>query len=129
MSDAVAASIRSSARRKLQYLYAPVFSRADGLVLPTTRCPAPEIAKQMAFPVTGERQTPSFLSRNTFPASGTGLPAISMPMGLSVEKLPIGLEIEVAPNQDRSLVSLPARIERAIGSIPAPGTCVCSNAG
>jgi Asp-tRNA(Asn)/Glu-tRNA(Gln) amidotransferase A subunit family amidase len=45
-------------------------------------------------------QAPSFRSRNTFPASGAGLSAITMPMGLSVEKLPIGFEIEAAPGGD-----------------------------
>jgi mandelamide amidase len=74
----------------------------------------------MKFPVAGENHTSLFLSRNTFPASGAGLPAISLPMGLSVEKLPVGLEIEAAPGGDRSLLSLAARIASAIGSIPAP---------
>jgi mandelamide amidase len=74
----------------------------------------------MKFPVAGEHQTSPFLSRNTFPASGAGLPAITVPMGLSVEKLPVGLEIEAAPGGDRSLLSLAARITAALESIPAP---------
>ena len=119
--DAAIRSIRSADRAKLQSLYAAAFTRADALVLPTTRCPAPEIAKQTSFPVAGEDQTPPFLSRNTFPASGAGLPAITIPMGLSVEKLPVGFEIEAAQGGDRSLLSLAARIELAIGAIPAPG--------
>jgi mandelamide amidase len=120
VSDAAVQSIRSTDRAKLQSLYAVAFTAADALVLPTTRCPAPEIARQMKFPVAGEHQTSPFLSRNTFPASGAGLPAISLPMGLSVEKLPVGMEIEAAPGGDRSLLSLAARIASAIGSIPAP---------
>ena len=120
VSDATVQSIRSTDRTKLQSLYAVAFAEADALVLPTTRCPAPEIARQMKFPVAGEDQSSPFLSRNTFPASGAGLPAITMPMGLSVEKLPVGLEIEAAPGGDRSLLSLAARIASAIGSIPAP---------
>src|SRR5258706_2303085 len=119
--DAAIRSIRSTDRAKLQSLYAAAFTRADALVLPTTRCPAPEITKQTRFPVAGEDQAPPFLSRNTFPASGAGLPANTVPMGLTVEKLPVGFEIEAAPGGDRSLLSLAARIEMAIGSIPAPG--------
>jgi Asp-tRNA(Asn)/Glu-tRNA(Gln) amidotransferase A subunit family amidase len=119
--DAAIRSVRSADRTKLQSLYAAAFTRADALVLPTTRCAAPEIAKQTRFPVAGEDQAAPFLSRNTFPASGAGLPAITVPMGLSVEKLPVGLEIEAAAGGDRSLLSMAARIEMAIGSIPAPG--------
>ena len=121
VSDGAIRSIRSTDRAKLQSLYAAAFTRADALVLPTTRCPAPEIVKQVNFPVAGEDQAPPFLSRNTFPASGAGLPAITMPMGLSVEKLPVGLEVEAALGRDWSLLSLAARIEMAIGSIPVPG--------
>ena len=119
--DAAIRLIRSTDRAKLQGLYAAAFTRADALVLPTTRCLAPEIAKQLKFPVAGEVQAPPFLSRNTFPASGAGLPAISVPMGLSVEQLPAGFEIEAAPGRDRSLLSLARRIEMAIGPAPAPG--------
>jgi Asp-tRNA(Asn)/Glu-tRNA(Gln) amidotransferase A subunit family amidase len=68
----------------------------------------------------GEDQAAPFLSRNTFPASGAGLPAVTVPMGLSVEKLPVGFEIGAAPGADRSLLSLAGRIEMAIGSILAP---------
>jgi mandelamide amidase len=118
--DAAIRSVRSIDRAKLPSLYAAAFTRADALVLPTTRCPAPEIARQMKFPVMGEHQTPPFLSRNTFPASGAGLPAITVPMDMSVEKLPVGLEIESAPGGDRPLLSLAARVASAIGSIPAP---------
>jgi mandelamide amidase len=74
VSDSAVQSIRSTDRAKLQSLYAVAFTAADALVLPTTRCPAPEISRQMKFPVAGENQTSPFLSRNTFPASGAGLP-------------------------------------------------------
>jgi hypothetical protein len=54
--DAAIRLIRSTDRAKLQGLYAAAFTRADALVLPTTRCLAPEIAKQLKFPVAGEDQ-------------------------------------------------------------------------
>jgi mandelamide amidase len=112
--------IGSTDRAKLQSLYAAAFTRVDALVLPTTRCPAPKIANQMKFPVAGEDQTAPFLLRNTFPASGAGLSAVSVPMGLWVEQLPVGFEIEGAPGRDRSLLSLARRIEMAIGPVSAP---------
>lgn len=120
LPEAAVQSIRSIDRVKLQSLYAAAFTKADALILPTTRCSAPEIAKQAEFSVAGKTQIPLFLSLNTYPASAAGLPDISVPMGLSAQKLPVGLGIQAAAGKDKSLLSLAQRIEGLIGPMSAP---------
>jgi mandelamide amidase len=104
-------------RPELQRRYADiVFAQADALLLPTTPCAAPTIVDQFKFEVAGQEVTDLFLSRNTYPASGAGLPGISIPMGLTPGRLPLGLELEAAAGADRDLLALAQRIEQVLGA-------------
>jgi len=50
-----------------------------------------------------------------------GLPALSMPCGLSSQGLPIGLQLVAAPFEEATLLQLGAVLEDAgIGSHPSP---------
>jgi mandelamide amidase len=51
------------------------------------------------------------LAKNTIPASGAGIPAISLPMGKVSNNLPIGLEIDAPADGDRRLLTLARRVE------------------
>jgi aspartyl-tRNA(Asn)/glutamyl-tRNA(Gln) amidotransferase subunit A len=76
------------ARRSIRAVFADV----DVLVTPTTPMPAPTIAALKANP---EELRPAEirLLRNTRPYNVWGLPAISIPCGLTKSGLPIGLQI------------------------------------
>lgn len=109
-------------RPELQRRFGEVFTRRgfDALVLPTTPCPAPLIDRQAKFTVAGEEVTDLFLAKNTVPASGAGLPGISIPFGLTGSGLPIGIEFDGAPGRDRALLDLARRAQAVFGTLPAP---------
>jgi mandelamide amidase len=109
-------------RPELQRRFEEAFARQglDALILPTTPCPAPLIDEHAKFTVAGEEVNDLFLARNTVPASGAGLPAISIPVGLSGNGLPIGIEFDGVPGRDRALLDLARRAQAVFGTLPAP---------
>lgn len=109
-------------RPELQRRLAAVFDRDrfDALIFPTTPAPAPSIADQWQFTVAGQTAGHLFLAKNTVPASGAGIPGISLPSGLTRSGLPIGIELNGPRNHDRELLTLALHVERALGSLPAP---------
>ncbi len=70
----------------------------DVVVLPTTPRPAPVLGGLDAI------ETAGLLTRLTSPFNFTGLPAMSVPCGLSSEGLPIGLQIVGAPWSERRVL-------------------------
>jgi len=105
--------VLASDRPKLQRLFSDAFATcgAEALLLPTTPCTAPEIGKENQFSIAGQEVTFAALAKNTIPASGAGLPGISLPMGNASNSLPIGLEIDAPFGADRRLLSLARRVE------------------
>lgn len=71
---------------------AQVFADVDVLVTPTTPVPAPTIAELKADPE-ALRPAELRLLRNTRPFNVWGLPAVSVPCGVTKHGLPIGLQI------------------------------------
>jgi len=50
----------------------------------------------------------------------TGIPGMSLPVGLTNAGLPVGLELDAPEGTDRQLLSLGLSIERLFGRLPAP---------
>ncbi|WP_144156486.1 amidase family protein [Paraburkholderia sp. BCC1885] len=96
-----------------------VQSGAEAFIFPTTPCTAPSIEQQSAFTIAGKDVNQLALAKNTVPTSAAGLPGISIPMGLTSERLPIGLEIDGARGHDRALLDLARRVQATIGVLPA----------
>ncbi|MBY5666177.1 amidase family protein [Rhizobium leguminosarum] len=113
LSDDGYSAVLANDRPKLQRLFSDAFaiSGAEALLLPTTPCTAPEIGKENQFLIAGQDVTFAALAKNTVPASGAGLPGISLPMGNAGNGLPIGLEIDARFGGDRRLLSLARRVE------------------
>lgn len=79
----------SESRRQMRAL----FSSIDALVTPTAPVPAPRLSD---YPTTFEgvlKLEGSSILRNTRPFNSYGIPAISVPCGLTSDGLPIGLHI------------------------------------
>jgi aspartyl-tRNA(Asn)/glutamyl-tRNA(Gln) amidotransferase subunit A len=84
-------------QRLIKEEHARVLQEVDVLVTPTAPIAAPRIADAnvvvggKTYPVRGPGS--GIVSRNTSPSNGTGLPAISVPCGLTKSGLPIGMQL------------------------------------
>ena len=83
----------------------------DAVVLPTTPCTAPRIAGLDAV------ATAPVLTRLTAPFNFTGLPAMSVPCGLTAEGLPVGLQIVGAPWSERRVLRVGRAYELASAEV------------
>ena len=86
----------------------------DAVVLPTTPCPAPRIAGLDAV------ATAPVLTRLTAPFNFTGLPAMSIPCGVTPEGLPVGLQIVGAPWAERRVLRVGRAYELAQAGADVP---------
>jgi aspartyl-tRNA(Asn)/glutamyl-tRNA(Gln) amidotransferase subunit A len=88
-----------SVRKMIRKAYRDVFSRIDLLMLPTTPGPAFRLGERLDDPVS------MYLSDIfTTPANIAGLPAISIPAGLSAEGLPIGIQLVAGAGREDLLL-------------------------
>jgi mandelamide amidase len=92
----------------------------DALIFPTTATLAPLIKNQWKFTVAGQEVDHLFLARNTIPASGAGLPGITLPMGLAGNGLPFGIELDGQRGHDRELLDVARWVEGALETVPIP---------
>lgn len=108
-------------RPRMQAAYRECFARhgLDALVFPTSPLTAARIGEDVEV-MLGGRATTAFSAyiRNTGPAGMAGLPALSLPMGLTSGALPAGLELTGAENADTALLALALGIEAVLP--PAP---------
>lgn len=88
-----------------------VFDQIDLMITPTTPIPAPRIADLEQNP--GElRPREVLLLRNTRPFNVWGLPAISIPCGVTKTGLPIGLQISGAHGAESKVLQLAHAFEQ-----------------
>jgi indoleacetamide hydrolase len=109
-------------RPELQRRFSQVFAH-DGnaaFLFPTTPCTAPLIENQSKFTIGDTDVSQLALANNTVPASGAGIPGISIPVGVSGSGLPIGVELDGPAGQDRALLDLARRVQATVGSLPPP---------
>ena len=92
-----------AARRDIGNLFRDV----DVLVMPTTPVPAPRIS-DLLRDISKLRPAEVLLLRNTRPINLWGLPAISIPCGVTSQRLPIGLQI-VGPPKGEEVILRTAR--------------------
>jgi aspartyl-tRNA(Asn)/glutamyl-tRNA(Gln) amidotransferase subunit A len=84
-----------------------IFRNHDVIVLPTSPTPAFKVGERVDDPIT------MYLSDVfTTPANIAGLPAISVPAGLSPEGLPIGMQLVGAPGSEATLMRGAYGLER-----------------
>ena len=102
-------------RRTFESWFVEHGGELDVVVLPTTPCVAPRIAGLDAV------TTAPVLTRLTAPFNFTGLPALSVPCGVTSEGLPVGLQIVGAPWAERVCSALVGRTSRRHRAAPRIG--------
>lgn len=88
-------------------------AEVDILLTPTTPVPAPPIP-DLTKDISQLRPAEILLLRNTRPINVWGLPAISVPCGLTSAGLPIGLQIIAGRGQDAKLLTAACACERTV---------------
>lgn len=95
----------------------------DAMVVPGTLCAAPLIGEDDETEIDG-RKVSIFdaLGHNTMLAPSCGLPALTIPAGLTKLGLPVAIEVDVLPGGDESLLALGLGISRSAfeSSLPPP---------
>jgi aspartyl-tRNA(Asn)/glutamyl-tRNA(Gln) amidotransferase subunit A len=95
-------------RRKIRTDFDSAFKEVDVLLGPTSPTPAFKLGERTADPLT------MYLSDiYTITANLAGIPAISIPCGLTRRKLPIGLQLLAAPFAEETLLRAARVFERA----------------
>jgi len=106
-------------RRRAQIEFHRVWSEVDCLITPTSPIAAPQLG-QKVVPVGGaDQEVRAAATRFTRCFNVLGLPAISMPCGLTGAGLPIGLQIVGPPLGDRTVLRAAAALEDAGVIIPS----------
>jgi len=94
-------------RRRFASWFVEYGGELDAVVLPTTPCSAPRIAGLDAVALA------PVLTRLTSPFNFTGLPALSVPCGVTSDGLPIGLQVVGAPWAERRVLRVGRAYEQA----------------
>ncbi|KAI0894725.1 amidase signature enzyme [Annulohypoxylon nitens] len=107
---------RDEFRRKIDCLFASM--GLDALALPDVRVPPPRFEDAMSgrFMKNGQEYFPT----NTFLASVTRQPAISIPAGFTEDGLPVGIEFIGLEYQEQSLLELARGVEIIVGARTSP---------
>ncbi len=114
-------------RRVIIEAYRDLFRSVDILVMPTGGATANRIGGPGPQPVTtgGDRMGP--LIRFTGPFNVTGLPAISVPCGVTDGGLPVGIQFAARAFEDATLLRFAHAFERAVAPRmrrPSPASLV-----
>jgi len=110
-AGAQAQLVRTLMRRRLAALFAEV----DVIAWPTIPAPAPLLESPIVELPSGSSTADQANVRGAALANLTGIPAISLPVGLSDEGLPIGLQLQAAWGADELLLDAAESLERANG--------------
>lgn len=103
--------VRSLMRRRL----AEAFEQVDVIAWPTVPAPAPPLDSPLVELPSGTLTADQANVRGAGLANLTGIPAISLPAGLSGEGLPVALQLQAAWGRDALLLDAAEALERANG--------------
>ncbi len=93
------------------------FGQFTAIITPTTPIPAPKIGETNVSLGTSQTDIYSALVRQTLPFNVSGLPAVSVPMGLSRDGLPLGLQIVGKPFDEETILGIGSAYEQKFRNI------------
>lgn len=106
-----AARVRTLMRRRL----ADLFEQVDVVAWPTVPAPAPPLDSPVVELPSGHLSADQANVRGAALANLTGIPSISVPVGLSAEGLPLALQLQAAWGRDEVLLDAAEALEQANG--------------
>jgi aspartyl-tRNA(Asn)/glutamyl-tRNA(Gln) amidotransferase subunit A len=95
-------------------------AKVDALIVPSTPIPAPLIGEESTTIDNKDYATRALLLRLNRPANLAGLPAISLPCGLTSSGLPLGLQLMGARTSEPRLVKIARQVETSMRPISLP---------
>jgi len=110
-------------RPAMQWNYSQYFANnnVEAILIPTTILPAAKIGNENTVHLNGQDlPIVETYMQNTDPGSIIGIPGISLPVGLTAEKLPVGLELDGPAGSDRRLLAIALAIEAEMPRLPPP---------
>jgi Asp-tRNA(Asn)/Glu-tRNA(Gln) amidotransferase A subunit family amidase len=111
-----AASVQAYRIRTLmRHRVATVFEDVDAIAWPTVPAVAPPLEVPVVELPSGTLTADQANVRGAGLANLTGIPSISVPVGLSADGLPIGLQLQAAWGRDELLLDAAEALERANG--------------
>ncbi|MEX3007510.1 indoleacetamide hydrolase [Hoeflea sp. TYP-13] len=121
--ETVYRQVMDVARPQLRRAYADCFAQYDvpAILFPTAPLAARPIGDDETVELNGERVPtfPTFI-RNTDPASNAAIPGISLPAGITADRLPVGMELDGPEGSDDTLLAIAQAVETVIGFNAAP---------
>ncbi len=107
-----------------QFHAAMASANVDALVVPTTPIPAPMIGEETTTVCGANHSTRALLLRLNRPANLAGLPAVSLPCGLTPDGLPVGLQLIGAVTDEHLLLQIAKLFELACPQQHRPSVAV-----
>ena len=107
-ATAQALRVRAMMRRRL----AAIFEEVDVIAWPTIPAPAPPLDSPLVELPSGTHTADQANVRGAALANLTGIPSISMPVGLSDERLPLALQLQAAWGENELLLDAAEALER-----------------
>jgi aspartyl-tRNA(Asn)/glutamyl-tRNA(Gln) amidotransferase subunit A len=99
-------------RNEIKNEFLRLLKKVDVIVVPTTILPAPRFDDLDVTNINGKPiEIREALLRNTIAFNSTGLPAISIPVGLTKDRMPIGVQIIGSLFEEEKLLSVAYKYE------------------
>jgi aspartyl-tRNA(Asn)/glutamyl-tRNA(Gln) amidotransferase subunit A len=93
--------------KEIRKEFLSILSRnVDAIITPTTIIPAPRFDEETVSIGKNTLETRQALLRNTIVFNSTGLPAISIPIGLTKDNMPVGAQIIGPPFNEDMILSI-----------------------
>jgi aspartyl-tRNA(Asn)/glutamyl-tRNA(Gln) amidotransferase subunit A len=99
-------------RRDVRNAFIKALNDVDVLVMPTTPLTAPGFDEPTVTIGNKTIELYQALSRNTIAFDSTGLPAVSLPAGLSKDNMPVGVQIVSGPFEEEKILAIAFAYER-----------------
>ena len=99
-------------RRDVRNAFIRALNDVDVLVMPTTPLTAPGFDEPTVTVGNKTLEVYQALSRNTIAFDSTGLPAVSIPAGLSKDNMPVGVQIVSGPLEEEKILAIAFAYER-----------------